>query len=103
MISDDLGRRLHDQATRGEQLSPADQAQLAAWHAEQDRREAEALGLAKVADDTTLLQAQIDAATAQLSAISRRIQKTAAQNAALRREINVLRQRLAAQAMLQPA
>ena len=103
MISDDLGRRLHDRATQGEQLSAEDQAQLEAWYAAQDRAETDALSLAEMATDVTILQTQVESATAQLTAISRRIQKTAAENAALRREINMLRRRLATQALPQPA
>ena len=103
MISDDLGRRLHDRATQGEQLAAEDQAQLETWYAAQDRAEMEALGLAEMARNVTILQTQVESATAQLTAISRRIQKTAAENAALRREINMLRRRLATQAVPQPA
>ena len=64
-------------------------------YAAQDRVEMEALGVAEMAKDATILQTQIDSATVQLTTISRRIQKTAAKNAALRREINMLRRRLA--------
>jgi len=103
MISDDLGRRLHDRATQGEQLSTEDQAQLEAWYAAQDRAETDALGLAEMATDVTILQTEVESATAQLTAISHRIQKTAVENAALRREINMLRRRLATQALPQPA
>ena len=103
MVSDDLGRHLHDRATQGEQLSAEDQAQLEAWYAAQDHVEMEALGVAEMAKDATILQTQVESATAQLTTISRRIQKTAAENAALRREINMLRRRLATQAVPQPA
>jgi len=103
MIPDDLGRHLHDRATQGEPLSAEDQAQLEAWYAAQDRVEMEALGVAEMAKDTTILQTQIDSATMHLTTISRRIQKTAAENAALRREINMLRHQLATQTVPQPA
>jgi hypothetical protein len=103
MISDELGRHLHDRATQEEQLSAEDQAQLEAWYAAQDCVEMEALDVAEMARDATILQTQIDSATVQLTTISRRIQKTAAENAALRREINILRRRLATQAVPQPA
>lgn len=85
------------------QLSAEDQAQLEAWYAAQDHVEMEALSVAEMAKDATILQTQVESATAQLITISRRIQKTAAKNAALRREINVLRRRLATQAVAQPA
>jgi chromosome segregation ATPase len=103
MISDELGRHLHDLATQGERLSAEDQAHLESWYTAQDRAEMEALDLAEMAGDVTIVQTQVESATAQLTAISRRIQKIAAENAALRREISVLRRRLATQAVPQPA
>jgi thiazole synthase ThiGH ThiG subunit len=102
MNSDDLGRDLHDRATRGEQLSPENQMQLEAWYIAQDRVEMEILNGTMQARDSALLQTQVDAAMEQLTTLSRRIQKTAAENAALRREINILRRRLGAQVILQP-
>jgi len=103
MNSDDLGQDLHDRATRGEQLSPENQMQLDAWYAAQDRAEMETLSGTMPVRDAAILQTQVDAAMEQLTTLSRRIQKTAAENAALRREINILRRRLAAQVVLQPA
>ena len=103
MNSDDLGQDLHDRATRGEQLTPKDQMQLEAWYAAQDRAEMETLSGTMPVRDAAILQTQVDATMQQLTTLSRRIQKTAAENAALRREINILRRRLAAQVVLQPA
>jgi hypothetical protein len=40
MIPDDVGKQLHDRATRGEKLSDAEQSSLDAWYAEKDREEA---------------------------------------------------------------
>lgn len=37
MVFDELGKQLHDCATRGEVLSVKEQAQLNAWYEEQDR------------------------------------------------------------------
>jgi hypothetical protein len=45
MISDELGYQLHDQATRGEELTGEDQARLEVWYAAQDRAEMEQWGL----------------------------------------------------------
>ena len=103
MNSDDLGRDLHDRATRGEQLSSENQMQLDTWYVAQDRAEMEALSEAMLVRDSAILQTQVDAMMEQLSTISRRIQKTATENAALRREINMLHRRLATQAVPQPA
>jgi len=61
MVSDELGKQLHDRATRGQDLSPEEQAQLVAWYAAQDRAEMADLGL-PAAEHTESLQAQINAA-----------------------------------------
>jgi hypothetical protein len=43
MISDDLGKVLHDRATRGEALSDEEQLQLERWYADQDKLESDIL------------------------------------------------------------
>ena len=50
MVSDELGKQLHDRATRGEKLNPSESAELTAWYNEQDTTEYEILAL--VADAT---------------------------------------------------
>src|SRR5437899_2389674 len=97
MIPDELGMRLHDRATRGLPLSAEEQQQLQAWYEEQDRAEAEMLGLTQLAPiDNSDVQAQIKAAEARLAQVTRRHQDLAAQNTALRAEIAALRAKLAA-------
>ena len=44
-VSDELGRQLHDRATRGESLSVEEREQLEAWYVLLDRTEMEMLGL----------------------------------------------------------
>jgi hypothetical protein len=68
MISDDLGQRLHDWATRGEQLSPEDGAQLQEWYAQHDSKEMARLMAAPPPRDLSELQAQVQRAAAQLVA-----------------------------------
>lgn len=95
MISDNLAKQLHDRATRGETLSAEEQTQLENWYAREDNAENRALGSA-VADKTlTTLQAQVDAALAQLMTVVKRIQEVASENESLRREIAALRRQLA--------
>ena len=94
MVSDALGQRLHDRATRGEKLSATELAELDEWYANRDNAEAADLGTEAVANRLTDLQAQIDAALAQLSAVTRRIQDIAAENDLLRQEIAALRRRV---------
>jgi cation transport ATPase len=52
---------LHDRATRGQDLPPEEEEQLAAWYAAQDRAEMAELGLS-ASETAASLQAQINAA-----------------------------------------
>ena len=103
MVTDDLGKQLHNRVTRGEALSTEEQAQLEDWYATQDRAESDQLGLTATAETVASLQIQIDSALASLAAITRRIQEIAEENQALRREIAALCRQLAQQDSLQPA
>jgi hypothetical protein len=66
MISNELGKQLHDRATRGESLTAEERAQMEAWYSEQDRIEMNDLGVTPPAKDMALLQAQVDSMIAQL-------------------------------------
>ena len=97
MISDEIGKQLHDRLSRGETLSAAEQAQLTAWYATQDAAEADLLYQPAIETDLEPLQRQIDIASAQLTAVTERIQQVTAENSILRQEITRLRQQLANQ------
>ncbi|MFQ5859019.1 MAG: initiation control protein YabA [Anaerolineae bacterium] len=103
MVSDNTGKRLHDRATRGEELSEEEQAQLEAWYAIQDRAEADELGLTGLTEAVAALEVQIDSALTQLATVIRRIQELTEENQALRRENAALRRQLAQRALSQPA
>jgi septal ring factor EnvC (AmiA/AmiB activator) len=103
MVPDELGKQLHNRATRGEALSTEEQAQLENWYATQDRAESDQLGLTAAAETVASLQIQIDSALTSLAAITRRVQEIAEENQALRREIAALCRQLAQQDSLQPA
>jgi hypothetical protein len=94
MIADDIGRMLHDKATRGVSLSQDEQAQLDEWYMAQDNPEAAALG---VTPPPTLadLQSEVTAALARSISLAQRIQELTDENDALRREIDLLRQQVA--------
>ena len=95
MISPDIGKQLHDKATRGETLFDEEQAQLESWYALQDNVENDILRV--TGDEKTLVtvQAQIDAGLTQLKITTKRIQEIASENKTLRQENAVLRRQLA--------
>jgi hypothetical protein len=87
MVSNDLAKQLHSRATQGESLSDEEQAQLNEWYALQDKAENEILGITEHEKTLADTQAQVDAALAQLTVVTNRIQQISSENEALRREI----------------
>ena len=102
MVSDELGKQLHDRATRGEALSAQERVSLEAWYAARDRAEMDALDLSTT-ETVAILQAQVDSVLEQLEAAARRIQELAQENDRLRSEIATLHHRLAKQATVRAA
>jgi len=91
-INDELGRQLHDRATRGEELSKEDQILLDAWYEVQDRSEMKSLNLAATDEaKTTKLQKEIDSVLIQLRTSTKRIQEITRENDMLRQEIARMR------------
>ena len=75
VVDDELGRQLHDRATRGEELSKEDQILLDAWYEAQDRAEMKSLNLAATDEAKTIkLQKEIDSVLIQLRTATKRIQ-----------------------------
>lgn len=104
-IDDELGRQLHDRATRGQQLSIEEQSQLQAWYDKWDRIEMGQLGLTPeriAAEEAELaeLQAIVEAEEARVAELAESNWRLAQQNDALRAEIEVLRRQVAERAAL---
>ena len=96
MISDELGMELHDRYTLDEPLTSQEQAQLEAWYAQKDSAEAVLLEQNQPQlPNLTMLQAQLDAALAQLTVVIQRLQQITLENDAIREEIAGLKQQLA--------
>jgi peptidoglycan hydrolase CwlO-like protein len=102
MVSDELGKQLHDRATRGETLSVQERVSLETWYAAQDRAEMDALDLT-TPETVAILQAQVDSVLEQLETAAKRIQELAQENDRLRGEIATLHRRLAQQATVRAA
>lgn len=97
-MTDTQMQALHDRATRGEQLTADERAQLEAWYLRQDRDENELLHPTVPAGSTVHLHEQVTAAAAQLEAISQQIRATLAENEQVRHEIAQLQQQLSLRA-----
>lgn len=94
MTTDNHARQLHDRTTRGEALTPAEQAVLDAWYRAQDQAEGILLAPA-AALPVDALRHQIATTVDRLEHATQQIQELTAQNDALRQEIVALQQQLA--------
>jgi hypothetical protein len=103
MVSDELGKQLHDRATRGENLSSSEKDQLTAWYAAQDAAESMHLALPEDFAPGPDVQDQIDGIVQSLTLATQTIQTLERENAALRGEIATLRQQVAQHIALRPA
>ena len=103
MIKDEKGKALHDKASRGEKLSEQEQRQLEDWYAQQDKMELESIQLSVGEESLSALQAQVEAALAQLVKLTNRIQQVASENEQLRNENTTLLNQLTKQLGQRPA
>lgn len=96
MISDELGMELHDRYTLDELLTPQEHTQLEAWYAQKDSAEAALLEKNQPQlPNLAMLQAQLDATLAQLTAVIQRLQQITLENDSIREEVAALKQQLA--------
>ena len=104
-------QRLHDRATRGEVLSPAEQGELARWYAEIDQQQSQVLFCQDQPpaldpsdqDRLARLRQQVDELLTQLQITTQRLQQVSAQNQVLRNEISLLRTKVAERGLLEAA
>ena len=94
MDSDELAKQLHDKVTRGVALSSDEQAQLDAWYAQQDAAESAMFAQTNLPQALVALQAQVDAAVAQLLTVTQGVRDLTYQNDALRLDIAALQRQL---------
>ena len=103
MTPDEIGRRLHDRATRGETVAPEEQEQLRRWYTDHDEEEMAQLNAAPVPSRLADLQTRVQQATAQVVVQAQRIEALTVENAQLRQEIASLQRLLSAKRAGQPA
>ncbi|MEK7832384.1 MAG: hypothetical protein AAB401_14930 [Acidobacteriota bacterium] len=94
-INDELGMRLHDRATLGEQLTVTEQSQLRAWYDEKDREEAAMLKLSPESLNEAEAVLQMRQVSALMAELVRQNNLIAAQNEALLSEVTAIRHQLA--------
>ena len=94
MVPDQLGRVLHDKATRGLPLSETEQHQLEQWYAQKDQEEALILTPLQSISDQSSLQIKIDNTLLQIANLAKRMQEMMLENQSLRMEITNLRQQV---------
>lgn len=95
MIRDELGMELHDRYTLDEPLTSQEQAQLEAWYEQKDSAEAALLEQNQPQlPNLTMLQAQLDATLAQLTAVIQSLQQITLENDSIREEVALLKQQL---------
>jgi hypothetical protein len=89
MLSDVLGRQLHNRETMGEPLTAQEKAQLEDWYAQKDAAET---AMFAAATQVTLpniiaLQNQVDAVISQLATDVQQLQQITQENKLLREKI----------------
>lgn len=102
MVSDEVGLKLHDRATRGQTLTAEEQVLLQAWYDEKNREEAAQLNLSATTASVTELEEQVRKAEQQALELIRQNQAIAAQNEAIRANIALLRRKLEERTSAQP-
>jgi hypothetical protein len=102
MIADEMGKKLHDRATRGEALTAEEQELLRRWYAYHDQEEMAQLSAAPAPSRLAELQSGVQQATAQVVAQAQHIEALTAENARLRQEIASLQRLLSVKLAGQP-
>jgi hypothetical protein len=94
MIPDEVGTRLHDRATRGEPLTPAERVSLEAWYARHDADEMALFAAAPEPQDLAAMRERMKDTLARLVTITQRIHALAVENERLYHEVAALREQL---------
>ena len=100
----DNPHQLHDKATRSEPLTAAEEAELAAWYAQQDKEEAALLTFSfRPSLTADALRAEVENALTHLQAAAQQVREQVSENEALHQKIAALTQQLAQTKTLQTA
>ncbi len=103
MLSDEVGMRLHDRATRGKILTSEEHKLLENWYAEQDSAESELLNPDNDLQTEHILQKQIEPILIRIGVAAEQIHKLTDENRMLRKNIANVQRQLAEKNMAHPA
>ncbi|MCB0077128.1 MAG: hypothetical protein KDD73_06855 [Anaerolineales bacterium] len=94
MNIEEIGKRLHDKATRGESLSSEDHALLKRWYDRQDEEEMRLLDLNPDIEAEMALQDGIDSVLSRIKAVNDEINKLSDDNKIIKSGISKIQQQL---------
>ena len=96
MLAEEEGRRLHDRATRGIELTAAEQYELQQWYDCRDARDSESCGVIPTPDRVETLRTEVGQTLLRMQAVAQQIAAQAVENDRLRGENARLEQELRA-------
>lgn len=91
MITNEIGQRLHNRATRGEVLPVEEQKLLDAWYAQQDAEEREQLAIGRLEERFSLRERMKDT-LARMTVLTQKMQETLAESKQLQEEFTAILQ-----------
>jgi len=101
MLTDEVGKQLHDKATRGIKLTSKEEKLLEKWYDEQDNAESESLNLSVDLKTEHTLQKQIDLILIKIGDATDHIHKLTNENKLLRNDITNIHRQLSERTMVQ--
>ncbi len=101
MLTDEVGKQLHDKATRGKTLTFKEHKLLERWYDEQDKAESKSLYLSVDVESEQTLQRQIELTLIKIESATDQIHKLANENQSLRNDITRIHRQLSEKTMAQ--
>ncbi|MGD9732135.1 MAG: hypothetical protein AB7U45_08135 [Desulfamplus sp.] len=99
MLSDEIGKELHERATQGKILTNEEHKLLQEWYNVQDRAESECLYSNAVVETEHTIQKQINNIIIKIEAASENIHKLTSENILLKKNIAAINKKLSEKIM----